>query len=68
MNGLQLVNGDNKPTQQEQWIIPQSDCQADTGVEMLVEVDSWIAPQVNDAGESYGTNVVCAADIYIPNS
>ena len=58
--------GDNKPAQQEQWIIPHADRQAGTGVEMPVEVESWIAPLINDAGESYVTNVEYTVDIYIP--
>ena len=67
LNGLQLVNGDNHTAQQEQWIIPHADRQAGTGVEMPVEVESRIAPLVNDAGESYVANVEYTVDVYIPN-
>ena len=65
LNGLQLVNGDNKPAQQEQWIIPYADRQAGTGVELPAEVESWIAPVVNDAGESFVANVEYTVETYI---
>ena len=65
LNGLQLVNGDNKPTRQEQWVIPYADRQAGTGVELPVEVESWIAPLVNDVGESYAANVEYTVNVYL---
>ena len=68
MNGLQLVNGDNKPTRQEQWIIPYADRQSGVGVQLPVGVESWIAPLVNDIGESYATKVEYTVDIYMPKS
>lgn len=65
LQDTQLVNGDNDTARQEQWIIQYADRQAGVGVKLPVKVESWITPLVNDAGESYATNVRYTVDIFI---
>ena len=58
LNGTQLVNGDNTPTNHEEWVIGKDDTADNSGVEFILPMKCYIAGgNVNDAGENFVTKV-----------